>query len=283
MRALLLTIILTLTATAASAQAPNARAAYVERRGLIEADGRCQLFARDVRAALEAGAGQARGTLLRAGWSRAQLGELEQAVAAAASARRCDDPRTLTAATDARAAFGIWTRANEVAFEGWARIWRARRVAGADGWRLRQEIAAPLPASFGVRELGAARGLVLIAPSARGAPAPSSARLIMRDAARTAAPEIALQQLVSHGLDAGAPAPGRGQLAFPSTRSSENGERGARLTVFAFPDAAFANLLALDPRESVEILVQTPGRSHRLLVEVGDIAAARAFLTIGAN
>jgi hypothetical protein len=50
--------------------------------------------------------------------------------------------------------------------------------------------------------------------------------------------------------------------------------------VFTFPDVVFRDLLALDPRETVEITVETTRGPQRLLVEVGDIAAARAFLII---
>jgi hypothetical protein len=38
--------------------------------------------------------------------------------------------------------------------------------------------------------------------------------------------------------------------------------------------------VTLDPRETIEIRLESGRASQRLLVEVGDIAAARAFLTI---
>ncbi|MEQ1619703.1 MAG: hypothetical protein ABL883_15320 [Terricaulis sp.] len=284
MRAFFLAAALALTTTAATAsEPPNARAAFVERRGLIESDAQCRLFNRDMRAALEAGAGQARGALLRAGWSRAQLGELEQAVVAAARARRCDDQRTLAAAAEARTGFATWMRSNRVDFEGWARTWSTRRVAASDGWRLRQDIDTPARATFGIRESGGARRLVLMLQLARGETPPATAHLAMRDSSRTNAPEIALQQRISFGLNAGVPSPSQAMLSYPSTRTSESTPRGASFAVFAFPDAAFVSLLALDPRESVEIVLQGARGARRLLVEVGDVAAARSFLLIGAG
>jgi hypothetical protein len=271
-------------ATAASAtEPPNARAVFVERRGLIESDAQCSLFGPDVRAALRSSASQARGALLRAGWSRTQVLELEQAVVAAARGRACTDPRTATAATSARTAFATWTRANAMEFAGWSRSWIARRVAGADGWRLRQAIDTPVQASFGVRERQGVQELSLIVPLARRQPAPTSARMLQRDSTRAAAPEIALQQRIAYGLQAGIPSPGVATLTVPSTRSIERLEHGASQAVFAFPASAFASLLALDPRETIEIRLQNGRVEQRILVEVGDVAAARAFLAIGAS
>lgn len=284
MRAYFLIGLLTLVAASASAaEAPNARAAYVERRGLLEADARCQLFARDMRAALNASAGQARGALLRAGWSRAQVGELEQTVVAAAGARACSDARTQSAAADARAAFGTWLRANSVTFEGWARAWEARRVAASDGWRLRQAIDAPIRAQFGVRASRGADRLVLIVPLARRASPPAAANLSARNPRASAAPEIPLQQRMTQGLEAGAPTPSTVALTFTATRSVERLERGASQAVFTFPDATFGALLALDPRETVVVTLRERANTQRILVEVGDIAAARDFLAIGGN
>lgn len=274
---------LTFATAASAAEAPNARAAYVERRALIESDAQCRLLTPDIRAALRASAGQARGALLRAGWSSAQVIELEQAVTSAARGRACNDPRTMTAAADARAAFATWARSNTMGFQGWTRTWTARRVAAADGWRLRQDLDAPVQASFGVRERQGVQELNLIVPLARRQTAPASARLMMRDPSRAPAPDIALQQRIAFGLQAGLPLPGAATLTIPATRSLERLERGASQAVFVFPAAAFTQLLALDPRESIEIQLQDGGRSRLLLIEVGDIAAARAFLMIGTS
>ena len=69
-------------------------------------------------------------------------------------------------------------------------------------------------------------------------------------------------------------------MTIPSTRSVERISGGRSQAVFTFPDTAFATLLQLDPRESVELRVQSGRGVQSLYVEVGDIAAARAFLTI---
>jgi hypothetical protein len=281
MRFLLIAVALLAAAgvSASAEEPPNARAAYVERRGLLEADDQCRLFTPDIRAALEIGAARTRGALLRAGWSSAQVRQLDQAVAAAAGGRACDDQRTLASAAEARDSFSVWVNARTMEFPGWARTWIARRSSGGDGWRLSQAIDAPVIAVFGVRDRDGAQRLSLVAPLARGQPAPTSAVLVMRDVARAPADEVSLPQRVAYGLEAGAPRPGRA-ATHPSTHAIERLDNGASQAVFVFPDSAFRVLLALDPRESVEIRLQYGRRSERLFVEVGDIAAARAFLTI---
>lgn len=282
MRALFLSAVLAVVTTAASAtEPPNARAAYVERRGLIEADAQCRLFTPSIRAALQVGAAQARGALLRSGWNNAQMRSLELTVVAAARGRACNDARTATSAADARRAFATWVNAGSMEFPGWERTWIARRVAASRGpsWRLSQAIDAPIPAVFGVRDRDGGQHLTLIIALARRQTPPTSVRMIMRDATRARAMEIGLPQRMAQGLAAGAPSPGAARTV-PSIRSIERIDGGRSQAVFVFPDDAFQELLALDPRESVELRVENGRSVQSLYVEVGDMAAARSFLTI---
>lgn len=279
MRASFFALVLFASASTASAtEGPDARTAYVERRGLIEADAQCRIFTSQIHAALQVGVAQARGSLLRAGWTNARVRELEQAAVSAARSRACNDQRTQTAAADARRAFTGWVNAMRMEFPGWERTWLARRVADGAGWRLSQTIDAPSPATFGVRDRNDAQHLAFALPVARASAAPASARLFLRDASRVQSREIALTQRISHGLGAGLPAPNAATSA-PSTRSIERID-GRQFAVFTFPDAAFRTLLALDPRETVEVRVEQGRTSQRYLIEVGDIAAARNFLAI---
>jgi hypothetical protein len=64
-----------------------------------------------------------------------------------------------------------------------------------------------------------------------------------------------------------------------SVRTIERGDGGRTQVVFTFPDSAFRSLLALDPRESVEIRVESGRGAQSIFFEVGDVAAARIFLT----
>jgi len=69
------------------------------------------------------------------------------------------------------------------------------------------------------------------------------------------------------------------------TRDFSGARRSERIigrsqTAFTFPDSAFAALLQLDPRETIVLRVRSGRETHTLHVEVGDIAAARTFLTL---
>ena len=265
------------TATAASAT-ENARTAFVERRGLLEADLQCRLFDPSIRAALSVGLAQTRGALLREGWTNARLRELETAAVNAARARTCADERTTDAAAAARRSFATWANAGAMLFPGWDRSWRARRVADDFGWRLSQGIEAPTPAMFGVRQVRDVQRLALALPLARGATPPTSVQLVMRDRERSPMREVALSERISQGLQAGLPSP-MATANIPSVRTIES-HNGHQIAVYTFPDTAFRDLVALDPRESVELRLETGRATQRLLIEVGDIAAARAFLTL---
>lgn len=284
MRPLLLAAALGLTLSAAAsayASATSAQALYVERRGMIEVDARCRLFSADIRAALEAGAGQAAGALLRGGWTRTRLNELEQAAITAARARACNDPRTTSAVQAAQAGFESWVHTHAMNFPGAERTWAARRTPDPrGGWRLSQQIAEPL-ATFGVRDRDGVQQLTLALPIAAGQTAPASAQVLMRDRTRASAEILDLRNRTTTGLAAGAPSPATAARFFASGRHIEALDRNGSQAVFVFPDAAFQTLLSLDPRETAEIQIETGGRTQRILIEVGDVAAARTFLTIG--
>lgn len=265
-----------LTATASAQTGPNAREAYVERRGLLETDSRCQLLSSTIRDALNVSISQARGSLLRAGWSNAQMRELDNAIINAARQRACNDARTAASVRSVSSTVAQWANAGTMEFPGWDRAWIARR--GDEGWRISQNIDTPVAATFGVRQVGDTQRLTLTVPIARGETAPRSASLIMRDPAR-ARGEISLNQRIASGLEAGLPSPALARTV-PAARSVETLSGGRSQAVFTFADATFRDLLTLDPRESVELRVQNGRATQSLLVEVGDINAARAFLTI---
>ncbi|MET0183326.1 MAG: hypothetical protein ABW199_10610 [Caulobacterales bacterium] len=277
MRALFLAFVLTASAAPAFAQqAPGAQAAYAERRALLEADQRCTLFEPRMRASLQAAAGQARGALLRAGWTQTRLSDLDAAAVSAARSRTCGDTRTLQAAERARTAFDSWAHLHAMTFQGGERVWLARRTPDpADQWRLRQDIPAPQRAFFGVRESGQTRQLTFILPLANGASAPATAELVIRDRARAPLSLMDVPGRTARGLSAGAPAQATSRTYLAQARRIETIE-GARRAVFVFPGEALSEMAALDPREAGEI--RLGGRNTPLLIEIGDLAAARAFL-----
>ena len=275
---LLTAAVLFVCAAGSASATPAAQMAYVERRGLLEADTQCRLFTPDVRAALQAGAGAARGALLRGGWTRAQMDDLEQATVAAARERTCNDARTLQAADGARAGFVGWARALNMSFPGWERSWTAHRFADIQGWRLSQDIAPGI--QFGVRDRNNTQSFSLLMALAPDQAAPATAQIVLRDRTRANAALLELRGRNITGLQAGAPSPASALHFLASARRIEPADRfhGQQL-VFEFPQAAFQAMVGLDPREAIEIQLQQGGRTQTLLVEVGDIAVARAFLT----
>lgn len=286
MRLLLIAAALSIAAApSASAQtgALGAQALYVERRALLETDAQCSLFSANIRAALQAGSGQAAGALLRSGWTRARLNELEHAAVSAARARACGDPRSASAARAAEAGFASWVRTYAMNFRGAERLWTARRSADVNGWRLSQPIGAPIAAIFGVREHEGAQQLSLVMPLAPGDSAPASVQLVMRNPARASTDMLDLRGRTASGLAAGLPAPGAARGYFANSRRVEAIRGAPSQAVFTFPETAFQSLLRLDPRETAELRLESAGRTQRILIEVGDIAAARAFLAISAE
>jgi hypothetical protein len=269
----LLAATLTLAGPAA-ADAPDAQSALVERLGLLHIDARCALLTPGARGALEAGAAQARGALLRSGWTPARVTQLEGAVTRAAGERTCTDARTQAAVAEAREAYAHWARTSVMEFPGWSRGWTARRTTGINGWRLSQAINTQ--ATFGVREIAGAQNLSLVVTETSA----TSARVIVRDTRRANAAALDLPTRIAYGLEAGAPAAGAATRTFPGVRREERRTRLGTQIVFTFPDAAFQAMLALDPRESVVIELIGARTTERVFVEVGDIAAARTFLTL---
>ena len=268
-------------ASTAAAEAPSARNVYVERRGLLEVDGQCHLFAPQVHAALQVTALQARGALLRGGWSLAQMDQLEAATVAAARGRSCNDPRNASAAAVARAAYNSTFRSNAMEFPGWARTWSARRIAASDGWRLRQAISAPMAGVFGVRQLNGSEELLLVLTASDAQAAPTAAAIELRNPALPAG-ALDLTARIAGGLNAGAPGPASA-MTISGVRRIEHPGWFQTQVVYVFPSTAFRLLCALDPRESIAIDLDGPSGSQRLLVEVGDVAAAAGFLATHAD
>ena len=266
-----------LTAFTPAAAAIGPEVAYAERSALLGADRTCGLFDPGLRAALEAATWQARGVLLRSGWSETRTDSLGRAATAEGGAKRCSDPAIATAARNARAGFTGWTRLMAMRFDGGARAWSARRISDRDGFYLRQDMTTPRNAAFGIRHEGTAAAVGFMLPLGVNEPPPSGARLYFRD--RTRAPRSA------------ADLPGRTRNDLPSLAASRASSvtiwasarrldeaKDHRLAMFVFPNSVMDRIGALDPREAIEVEIDGATGVSRFYVEVGDFAAARAFL-----
>ena len=223
-----------------------------ERTLMAEADRRCTLFRPDIRAALVASRLQAHTAAVRA---RQDAAAVERRARLRAAAVPCRSPDLQLAAGRVRQAHQGWSRLLWMDFPGAGGGWRADRVASAETrWRLVQKGGPSAFGLAGAQPAAAVPYAVAVLPrNAR----PALARLTV--GRRTF---LAQSQTV-------APAP----LALAG--------RG-RSWGFRFPSAAADALAALPATETAQVeILAADGRQSllaRIPIEVGDFAAARAFL-----
>lgn len=261
-----------LTAGPASAADPHYDRAFV-----LAADARCGLFAPPVRAALTSATLQARGAQLRGGATAVQAAETARRARARAAATRCDHPELRMVAGRVDHAFSGWLGMRRMAFPGVTAAWSADR-ASFEGprWRLAQTgVTGASPVIVG-RVWGEA-GLT-VAVSFVGKPRPTSARIVLRDVDRFPNPWIGSRPTP-------APEAQRRAIWAGGTARADKvlfaGGRGQGET-WAFPERALADLAALDPREAFAVeFVFRDGSVATARFEVGDLAAAEAFLKMG--
>lgn len=257
-----------LTAPALAAQDP-AVIAYAQRRALLAADDGCALLDAAPRAALTAMTHQSRAALVRAGWTHDRLDALERQSITAGRSHLCTSDALREAAASARAGYEGWRRLASMTFPGTESEWRARRTPDPAGWYVWQDVPGAPGHRFGVRHGQTGPELAFAGPDASRA---AIARLRFRDVARAPQPGFDAPGRANARLADRLPMPTESRLAIASAR---------RESGFAFAAAALDALAGLDPREAVAIeLAGADGAVRRYVIEVGDIAAARAFLAL---
>ncbi len=259
--------------------APDAATAFAERSALLAASARCPLLTADEATALRAGAQQARGALLRGGWNGARVQALADRAAAAAAARDCDDAAFIQAATQARAGYAAWSRLAAMQFPGAVSPWTVTRAPDAEGWFLRQ--AGRAGTVLGVRMGEDGPEVAFSAPLTPGSPEPAFAVMSFRDAGRAPISLVEVPGRAGTGLAATAAPPGMARQIWAQRRMVEAQGDGRRIALLTFPAAAFEGIAALDPREAIEVRIGRVGSDQgvRVYFEVGDLAAAQAFLS----
>ena len=295
--ALALALVLTALPVLAQAAGPAPTTALYERTLMGRAGARCRLFTPDILFALGASATQARGAAVRAGVPYGDISGAESRARAVADTVGCDNRDLVAAADKLRSVFTTYAGMRSMSFPGQFADWRAERPhAAIPGkpqrimqWNLLQ--FAPVgekPTMMGlVTAQGGApnpAGLTLVSPKPQAMTA-TTARLILRDSAKTdqpyidtrrpglagRTPPILLDQVFLAQEKYAAPR----ELLPPAVRQGE---------AFVFPEAAAVAMAQLDPREAVRLDVvyetRTGERTETAIFEVGDFAAARAFLAI---
>ena len=270
--ALAASLIAALTPGVAQAAEPHYDRAFV-----LAADARCGLFAAPVRAALTSATLQARGAQLRGGATAVQAAETARRARARAAVTPCDHPELRMVAGRVDHAFSGWANLRRMGFPGLEGEWWADRTA-FDGprWRLsRTGVVGASPVVVG--RVHGQPGLT-VAVSFVGKPRPTSARIVLRDAARFPNPWIGARPTLApeaqrRAVWAGGTAPADKALFAGGRRRGET---------WTFPEHALSDLTALDPREAFAVeFVFRDGSVATARFEVGDLAAADAFLEMG--
>jgi hypothetical protein len=284
-----------LAAGPAAALASTAAELFYERTVMTAADARCGLFTPALGQSLVAAQAQARGAALRAGTDPASLSDIQHRAEDKAAATACDNPDLVLAAGRVRNAFEGYQKLTRMAYPGDLTSWQANRTyAEASVWRLSQPAVFGWDRMiFGLAGRDAPGALVAVASFADGQ-APYSARLVMRDAARTGQPYLDRRQADAAGrmpLPARLPPRGLNRSFLAEARSEANPAllpSGAKEGwTFRFSGPAAEALAALDPREAVMVEFVFAGRDGDVVrsayVEVGDFAAGRAFVRYAAR
>jgi hypothetical protein len=255
--------------------------AWFERSFVVAADRKCGLFPKELGAALQASALQARGAAARAGEGPEALSQGLARAEGLAASTACDHPDLAVVRDRAVQAYGAWTGLRRMNFPGQRNAWQADRTRrDVAAWRLSQTVAVgKARAVAGLLARPDAADVLAVAVAFPGKSRPYAARLAVRDATRVNLPWL---------QDGGAsPPPEWTRLNLLAASSSAAdpvlaGETEGEAALWLFSDAAADALAKLDPRETfvVEFLFRDDSVA-RVRFEVGDFAAGRAFAALG--
>lgn len=262
---------------------------YYERSLMAEAGSRCGLFTPQVQSALVSAREQARGAALRSGVAARDLQATGERARSRARSAPCDSRDITLAAQRVRSGFEGYSRQIRQDFPGDIAGWKADRSTSNQKllWRLTQDVRqGPTQMRFGIAGRAGGDSLMAVAAWPGGA-TPYAARIVMRDRRLTAGAYLDARGESLRTLPLPRRMPRSGP--FESYSAEARSAAGSDLLApgmksgwaFRFPAAAAAALADLDPREAVLVeFLFASAPPQRLYVEVGDFAAARAFLSV---
>lgn len=281
-RATLLALSFAAAMPAAFADPAAVRRTWLERVAISAADQACSLFSDGERLALLSGLYQAEGELLRANESPAEMSRLAAEVSARARSLGCVHPDVVSVAATVRNGYRAFAKTNYIEYPATHAVWGASR-SPHDRWAVSQTDKTSLIV-FGLRRApndpSALR--LAIAMPAKGV-VPSSVQLIMRDPAKM--PEPWFGAFLRPGDKLTPPPRSISQIEWAGKVASAKDPVGETIWVFSFNASALSLIEQLDPREAIQIDLIPPSRVEdqgvkRIVLEVGDIRAARAFAAI---
>lgn len=256
----------------------DASQTFYERSFVLAAHQKCRLFTPGVAAALTAATRQARGAALRGGGSDRDLSAAAARARSRAASVSCADPDLAVVRGRVDHAFAGWSRMPRMTFPGARADWLASRtVYDTPTWALKQDgITGASPVTFGYPTGPQAGPSVTV--SFVGRPRPRAVRVVMRD------PALSPRAWV--GRDGGLPPAGLRRAIWSSGQVPADPallRPGAKAgETWRFPAALAQALEPLDPRETFVVeFVFRDDSVARAVFEVGDFAAARAFLAMG--
>jgi hypothetical protein len=282
-RALSLAILLAAVAPDAVADpAAAVRRTWLERVAISAADQSCNLFSDGERLALLSGLYQAEGELLRANQTPAEMRRLAAEVSTRAKSLGCVHPDVVSVAETVRNGYRAFVKTNYIEYPAAHAVWGASRSVH-DRWAVSQTDKTT-GVVFGLRRQPSKPEdiRVAIAMPAEGL-VPSAVQLFVRDPAKM--PEPWFGAFSRPGAKLTAPPRAISHIEWAGKVASAKDAVGEAIWVFSFNPSVIALLEQLDPREAVQVELIPPSRAKdqiakRIIFEVGDIRAARAFAMI---
>lgn len=284
-RATLLALTLAAAVPAAVADPAAVRQTWLERVAISAADRECNLFSDGERLALLSGLYQAEGELLRANQTPAELRRLAGEVSTHATSLGCVHPEVVSVAETVRNGYRAFVKTTYIEYPSTHAIWGASR-SPHDRWAVSQTDKAS-SIVFGLRRAPNDPDVqrLAIGMPAKGV-VPSSVQLIMRDPAKM--PEPWFGAFSRPGAKLTPPPRAISHVEWAGKVASAKDAVGDPIWVFTFNASAIPLIEQLDPREAIQIDLIPPSRVadqgvKRIVLEVGDIRAARAFAAIPAS
>lgn len=282
-RALSLAILMAAAAPAAIADpAAAVRRTWLERVAISAADQSCNLFSDGERLALLSGLYQAEGELLRANQTPAEMRRLAAEVSSHAKSLGCVHPEVVAVVETVRNGYRAFAKTSYIEYPATHAIWGASRSVH-DRWAVSQTDKAT-SIVFGLRRTPAKQEelRVAIAMPAEGL-VPSSVQILIRDPAKM--PEPWFGAFSRPGAKLTPPPRAISHIEWAGKVASAKDAVGEMIWVFAFNPSVITLLEQLDPREAVRVELIPPSRARsqdvrRIVFEVGDLRAARAFAMI---
>lgn len=280
---LALAVTAALAAPAAALAVPAAAQYLYERTLMSAADVRCHLFAPAVGRSLSAARMQAHDAALRAGETPDGVAALEARAQAKAAATPCNAPGLKLAAERLRTAYADYAKLQTLTFPGVRTSWKAERPYPAYHGPPRWGLVQTTVGQGGWMLFGVVNGQVALLDARRNVAPAASVRLVLRDPARLDQPYVDARRndpaAQMPPLDVSQVFIARSRAPAPKSLWPAGAQNAV---TYQFPAEALPALARLDPREMAAVELVYPSlkgdRVATSWIEVGDLAAARAFL-----